>query len=130
MNDPLLVRGFEGIRNLRRDRERLVDRDRALRDAVGQRRSFDQLHHERRRTLGSFQAVDRRDVEMAQRSEDLCLALEPREPLTVGGERFRQDFDRDRPVQVRVGGAIDFTHPAHADLGADFVRAEAGAWLE
>ena len=66
MNDPLLVRGFEGIRNLRRDRERLADRDRALRNAVSERWSFDQLHHERRRTLGSFQAVDGRNVEMVQ----------------------------------------------------------------
>ena len=63
-------------------------------------------------------------------ASDLCLALEPRETLCVGGERLRQDFDRDWAVQVRVGGLIDLTHPAHADLGADFVRAEASAWCE
>ena len=66
MNDSLLVRGFERIGNLRRDRERLGEGDRTQGDAVSERRSFDEFHHERRRTLGSFQAVDGRDVEMVQ----------------------------------------------------------------
>ena len=30
-------------------------------------------------------------------------------------------------AEVRVRGAIDFAHAAHADLGANFIRAESGA---
>jgi hypothetical protein len=36
MDDALLVRGFERLRNLLRDRQRLLDRDRAARNALGQ----------------------------------------------------------------------------------------------
>ena len=38
MDDPLLVRRFERFRDLPRDRQRLIDRDRSMRDAVGERR--------------------------------------------------------------------------------------------
>ena len=49
VDDPLLVCGFERVGDLFRDGEGFVDRQRPARDAVGQRRPFDQLHHERRR---------------------------------------------------------------------------------
>ena len=47
MNDTLLVRGFEGFCNLLRNRQRLDESDGSLRDAIGQRRAFDQLQHPR-----------------------------------------------------------------------------------
>ena len=47
--------------------------------------------------------------------------------LGVGRDRSGQHLDGDLPLQVRVGCAIDLAHPAHADLGGDFVRAEARA---
>ena len=51
----------------------------------------------------------------------------PRQPLGVGSNRVGQNLDGDLPLQVGVGRAIHLAHPAHADLGGDFVRAEAGA---
>ena len=44
MDDALLVRRFERLGDLLRDGQRLIDGNRPLRDAVGQRRSLDQLH--------------------------------------------------------------------------------------
>ena len=41
-------------------------------------------------------------------------------------DRVRQHLDRDLPIQVCVGGAIHFAHPA-APRGANFIRAESGA---
>ena len=38
MDDALLVRGFERLGDLPRDRQRLGERKRALRDAIGERR--------------------------------------------------------------------------------------------
>jgi hypothetical protein len=35
--------------------------------------------------------------------------------IGVGSERFRQDLDRDLPLQPRVGREIDLTHPADAE---------------
>ena len=46
MDDALLVRGFERVRDLARDRERLVNRQRARRQTLGERRAFHELEHE------------------------------------------------------------------------------------
>ena len=45
---PLLVRRLKRVGNLPRDRERLGDRNRAARDAIGERLALDQFHHENR----------------------------------------------------------------------------------
>ena len=42
----------------------------------------------------------------------------------------RQDLERDVAIQLRVAGAIDLPHPALANLGNDFVDAEASAGCE
>ena len=75
MDDALVVRGFERVGDLPRDAERLVERNRSLLDPLGQRRPFDQLHHQR----VLLDAVDRRDVRMIQRREHLRLAREARQ---------------------------------------------------
>ena len=46
MDDPLLVRGFERLGDLLRDRQRFVERDRAARDALRQIVALDEFHHE------------------------------------------------------------------------------------
>ena len=73
----------------------LVDRDRTLGDAVGQRRALDQFHHERDRAAGFLQAVDVGDVRMVQGREDFGFALEPGQPLGIARDRRGQHLDRD-----------------------------------
>jgi len=51
-----------------------------------------------------------------QRREDLCFALEPREPVMIGRDRRREDLARDLPLQLRVGRAIDLAQ-APARMG-------------
>jgi len=38
-----------------------------------------------------------------------------------------QNFDGDRAVEPRVGGFVDFAHPARADRRQDFVRPDTRA---
>ncbi len=64
---------------------------------------------------------------MVQRSERLGLALEAGNPIRISSERLRQDLDRHITIQLRVPRPVDLPHPAHADLGGHFVRAEARA---
>jgi hypothetical protein len=97
MDDALVVRGFEGFGDLTRDGQRFVDRkgpspeSRApSRDQIGERRPFDQLHHERLEPVGLFEPVDGGDVGMIQRGEDFGFALEPREALGIASDRFGQ----------------------------------------
>ena len=64
---------------------------------------------------------------VVQRGQGLGLALKPRDPLRVGGERLGQDLDRDGAIQLRVPRAVDLTHAAGAERRQDLVRAEACA---
>ena len=77
MNNPLFMRGFQRLRNLFRDGQGFVERDRAARDALRKVLAFDQLHHEGTHTAGFFKAVDVRDVRMVQRGQGLSLAGKP-----------------------------------------------------
>ena len=47
MDDALVVSDFERFGNLAGDRQRFVDRNRARREAIGQRGAVDELHDER-----------------------------------------------------------------------------------
>jgi len=46
--------------------------------------------------------------------------------LLIGCYRRREDFERYVPVEFSVSGEVDVTHPAGADVGADFVATEFG----
>ena len=63
---PCAVRRFQRLRDLLRDRQGVVELNRAVPDPVGERRPFDQLEHEGADTVRFFQAVDRADVRMIQ----------------------------------------------------------------
>jgi len=80
VDDALLVSGLERLGNLSGDGERLVHGERAFLDPVCKCRPLDQLHHERRLALGSFQPVDLRNVGVVQGgSGPFCrMALSPR----------------------------------------------------
>ena len=56
------------------------------------------------------------------------FACKPGQAIGIAGEGIRQDLQRDVPIQLRVARAIHLPHAAFADLRADFVDAEAGAW--
>ncbi len=130
MDDGALVSGFEGVGDLDRNAHRLVDRDRTLRDAIGQRRSLDELEHQSHGALALFEAVDRRDVGMVQCRQCFGFALEPGDALRIRDERRRQDLDRDFSIELRVARAIDLTHPTAAERRDDDVGTEHQAAFE
>src|SRR4030095_8348459 len=99
----------------------------APRDALCEVLALNEFHHERADAVGFFETVDVGDVQMVQRGQGLGLALKPRNPLGVAGERRGQDLDRDGAIQLRVPRAVDFTHAAGSERRQDFVRAEACA---
>ena len=62
VDDALLMRRFQRLGDLLRNRQRLIQRYRPLRDPVSERRAFNQLQHQRPRPLGLLDAVDGGDV--------------------------------------------------------------------
>ena len=127
MNDPAFVRGFQRLRDLPRNRQRLIDRTRSARDPLREVFALDQLHDQCERVARPFEAVNLRDVRMIERGEDFGLALEPRQPLSVLGHVGRQHLEGDLALQRRVLGPVDLAHAAGAQEGEDFVGAEPGA---
>ena len=66
MDDPLLMRRFQGFRDLLGNGQRLINRDRPLLDPLCQRRSFNQFQDQRLLAFRFFQPVDVPDVGMVQ----------------------------------------------------------------
>jgi hypothetical protein len=102
------------------------------RDAVGERVAVDELKDERTKVHASFtrallEAVDRADVRMLERGQDLRFALESREPFSVGREELGQDLQRDVAAETRIARAIHLTHAAGAKRAGDLIRTETRA---
>ena len=73
MDDALLVRRLERLGDLLRDRQRVVERNRAARDPLRQIVTLDEFHDEGAHPAGFFEAVDVRDVRVIQGRERLRL---------------------------------------------------------
>ena len=127
VDDAGAMRLVERRRDLDRDLQRLVERQRALRQPVGQRLAFEVLHDEKRRALLLADVVERADVRMRELAIGAAFAVEPFAELRVGGQRVGEDLDRDGAVEARVARLVHLAHAARADRGGDLVGAEAGA---
>ena len=66
MDDPVLVRRLERFRDLPDNLQGLANRDGAAGYAIGQGRSLDQLHDDRRGVAGFLESVNLGDVRMVQ----------------------------------------------------------------
>jgi hypothetical protein len=85
MDHAAIVRGLERLCDLASDWQRLIDRDRPGRDAIGERRPVDQLHDERVDAVLFDNPVDRGDVRVIERRENFGFALKSREMIGVAG---------------------------------------------
>ena len=121
------VRGFEGFGDLPRDAERLVQRQGALGEPLGQGRALDQLHDEATVAVRLCQAVNVRDIGVVERGQNLGLALEAGQPVLIGCHGGRQDLQGHLTLQLGVAGPIDLAHTARAEMADDLVGSEAGA---
>jgi hypothetical protein len=130
MDDALLVRRFERVGDLSGDGQRLGQRDGAARDVRGEILAFDEFHHQGREVGRLLEAVDRGNVRVVQRGQDFSFTLEPCEAIRVAGDRCGQHLDRDGPLEIAVGGAIDLTHTTRTDLRGDFVGTDVRAGSE
>jgi hypothetical protein len=128
MHDPRAMRPIERIGDLDRVLKRLFERERAFRESIGKRLTVDVLHHEVVGLIVMPDIVNRADMRMIQRRNDLRLTLEALLKRWIGGEMCRENFDRDGSIQAMVDRFIDLAHAAAADQRNDFVRTESGAW--
>ena len=129
MDHSALVRCLQRLGDLTSDWQGLVQRDRILRNPVGQRCPLDQFHHERTdAVVDFFKSVNDRDIRVVQGRKELGFPLKAGETIGIGSKRVREDFDSDVAAEPRIAGAIHLAHPARAEQGRYFVRTDASAW--
>jgi len=127
MDHALAVRGCERVGNLGGDGQRLLERQRPLPEALGERLAREALHYKIRRAVGLAHVEERADVGMAQARDRLRLALEARPAILIGTDIRREDLDGNGSVEAGVAGLVHLAHAAGANGEEDFVRAETGA---
>ena len=86
MNDAFFVCSFQCISNLMSNPESFFRRNRPTLDPLRQRVTLDKLHYKEMRAVGLLHSIERRDVGMIQRREQLRFAFEPRDPFRIPGE--------------------------------------------
>ncbi len=102
MDDAFLMRSLQGLCNLLRDPKGLINRDRSSRNPLLQRLAVDQLQHQELWSIRLLEAVDRRDLGVIERSENVRLALEPGDSLRIVRERRRQRLDGDLSPELQI----------------------------
>jgi hypothetical protein len=122
VDDALVVRGLERVRDLERQPERLWNRQRARHQPLRERRALDELEDEARTPSVSSYHRSRRCVTVQCRSPR--LAFEAREPFRVRKEGVGHDLDGDVAAELGVPGAIHLAHPTFAEDGQDLVRTD------
>ena len=130
VDDALLMRGFERLRDLAGDRQGVTDRDRSTSDLLRQILTFNELHDQRTHATGFFEAVDMRDVRMVQGGENFRFPLEASEPLGIAGKGLGECLDSDIAFKARVASLVDLTHAAGTDSRQNLVRADTSAGEE
>src|SRR5450759_2759487 len=80
--------------------------------------------------MGVFEPVDVADVRMVERRQHLRFTAQARESIGIGGERVRQNLQRDVAIELGIPRAVDLAHAARANERQDFVYAETGAGCE
>ena len=130
VNDALLVRRLQRVRDLAGDGQCLVRRQRSSSQPIGERRPLDQLHDDGQHVSGPLQAVDRADARVRERRQDARFLLQPCRPGRVAGPRRRQHFHRDLAVQLGVERAIDLAHAAGTERTHDAIRSDLASRVE
>ena len=111
VNDPLGVRGIEGVGNLDGDGKKLVPFQRTPLDHVLEGHAIEKLHHHEGAAIFFADVVDRTDVGMVERRSGARLPAEALQRLWVTRHLIGKELEGDEPAEARVLG---FVHHAHA----------------
>src|SRR5215471_6133516 len=110
MNDAFGVCGLKRGSDLYGQTQYLAGRQRTF----GQGLAVHQLHH----NVVGADVIDLADVGMVERGYGFGFA---RKSIAELGSR---GFDRDKPIEARISGTVDFAHTAFAEQRENLVRTE------
>ena len=102
MQHVMRVRIAQRIGDLDRILECLVNRDRAARQARGQRLAVEELHDEIVDSAGAAGVEEAAEVRVLEHGTDLALAVEPRKGRRIRGKGIGNDLDGDVLVEMGI----------------------------
>ena len=112
---PRSCAASSAFRDLRRNLQRVFERDRPTLQSIRERLAFDEFKDQEAESVGLFEIVDRGNVGMIQRGEKLGFTLEAADPVRVAGELSGKDLNGNVTFQLRIARSIDFAHAPGAD---------------
>ena len=104
-----------------RDRQCFVQGNRTARDPIGDRLALDQLEHERVGLAAVFESVNRRDVRMIERGEELRFPFETSQAIGVEREIGWEHLESDISISFRSRARYTFAHAAGTQRAGDLV---------
>jgi hypothetical protein len=130
MDDSLLVRRGQSVRDLQRGIDGAPRWQRTAFQPLAQRHAFEQLADDVRRPTLVADVVNRQQVGMIEHPGRARLLLETLHAFLIAERERGQDFDRDVASEARVFRAIHGTHAAFAEKAHDPIGTEHGVRLE
>src|SRR5262249_21277926 len=116
MDDAQLLRAAQGLRGLREDRLRLIERDATFAiEAVHEVLAVEELHHDVRQVVVDAVIEDVDDVRALKVKRGLGLELEADAPFFGGALRIHE-LDGDVAIEVEVSRDPDRAHAARGEL--------------
>ena len=126
MDDVLLVRGGEALRDLAGALDGLASWHGAAAQPAAERLAFQQFRDDVRRTVMETEVVDGDDVGMIELAGRARLLLESANPVHVGREGGQNQLHGHLAIETRVARAIHVAHAAGAEPRDDLVGAKPG----
>jgi hypothetical protein len=110
-----------GRGDLRTKSKSVLNRQRPAAKALRQSIARKVLHDEKGDAALGAHIEEGADVGMRQGRDSPRFTIESPDGIRVDSDRIRQDFDGNPAAEANVATLIDFTHPAYAKLGDNFV---------
>ncbi len=119
MHDGLRVGGRERARDLDAEREKIIRRERSVREELTERPSVHEFEDEEHVAVLLDHVVDHGQVRIVEPARAPDLAQEPGARRGILAQPRRHALDRDVAVQAVIPGAVDLAHAARPQLVRD-----------
>ena len=121
MDDALLMRCGQRVRDLDRQRKELIGLEATGWKPLVETLSLDELHRKQMDLIDLLDRVDGDYIGVVECGNRLGLAAEALQSLGVGRHLGGQDLERNLTPESGIGGAPHLSYAAFTDLGGDFV---------
>src|SRR4051794_11097744 len=130
MHDPFLMRRGQSLGELPGVIDGATHRQRTCREHFAQRLPFQQLADDVDLAVVLSELVNRQQIRIIGAPGGARPLLEARQPLGIGNEIRRQNFDRHVAAEARVARAVNLAHPSGTEQRGDLARSESCAWRD